>query len=265
MSARPDVLHWLDGLAEAAGDAPESAGPLDEHVAAVIAELDRKRRRRNALVFAAGVAAAVLFVAWRWVPERLGLEGSIGLSQILGLPGVLVPPSDDGSAQRLGKSIKDLVSQAAGALVEMRAEEGAALEEDLTKNAESLDAVVDKIVKRMPEVVDQHHAMLRKRVEELLGEGAALAPADLSRELAVIADKGDVSEEISRLRSHLTQLESILKKGGAVGRKLDFLVQELVREVNTIGSKCSDATVSHWVDDAKTCIERLREQVQNVE
>ena len=197
--------------------------------------------------------------------KRLGLEASVGLTQILGLPGVLVPPVDDGLAERLGRNLKRLVTEAVKALCEMRAAEGAALHKDLTKNAAGLEKVVDRIEKRMPKVVEQHQNTLRKRVGELLGDASAVNPADLAREIAVIADKGDVSEEISRLRSHLEQLEAILAKGGAVGRRLDFLVQELVREGNTIGSKCSDATVAHWVVDAKTRIERLREQVQNVE
>lgn len=117
----------------------------------------------------------------------------------------------------------------------------------------------------MPQVVKRAQTQLRKRVDELAGDRARVTDADLAREIALLADRGDVAEELARLDSHLGQLDAFLDKGGAIGRKLDFLVQEFFREVNTVGSKCSDAAVAHLVVEAKTTIERLREQVQNVE
>ncbi|HKX45757.1 MAG TPA: DUF1732 domain-containing protein, partial [Planctomycetota bacterium] len=102
-------------------------------------------------------------------------------------------------------------------------------------------------------------------VGRLLGDQPALPAADLAREVALLADRADVSEELARLESHLAQLGSFLDSKQPVGRKLDFLVQELHREVNTVGSKANDAQVAHLVVEAKTVIERLREQVQNVE
>jgi uncharacterized protein (TIGR00255 family) len=117
----------------------------------------------------------------------------------------------------------------------------------------------------MPRVVRAARAGLEKRLAALLGGKTPVARADLAREVALLADKLDVSEELARLASHLEQLEGFLARGGRVGRQLDFLVQEVFREVNTIGSKCADATVTHWVVEAKTHVERLREQVQNVE
>jgi uncharacterized protein (TIGR00255 family) len=92
-----------------------------------------------------------------------------------------------------------------------------------------------------------------------------VSTTDVAREVALLADRLDVSEELSRLESHMTQLDALISKGGRLGRKLDFLVQEIFREINTIGAKCSDAKIAHWVVDAKTHAERLREQVQNVE
>ena len=117
----------------------------------------------------------------------------------------------------------------------------------------------------MPAVVREHLENLKKRVEALLDGRQPVRSDDLARELALLADRMDVGEETSRLSSHLDQWESLLAKGGAVGRQLDFLVQELLREANTIGSKCNDAPVAHAVVELKTLIERLREQVQNVE
>ena len=135
------------------------------------------------------------------------------------------------------------------------------------RNAARLDKLVVQVESRMPEVVYEHHQNLCKRVEELMGGTRRVDEADLARELALLADRLDVSEEVSRLRSHLVQLRELLAAAGpeAMGRKLDFLIQETLREVNTIGSKCNDATVSHWVVDMKNVVERLREQVQNVE
>jgi uncharacterized protein (TIGR00255 family) len=117
----------------------------------------------------------------------------------------------------------------------------------------------------MPTVVREHQQSLEKRVAELLDGRFQLQPADLAREVALLADKLDVSEELSRLKSHLAQLDALFERSGPVGRQLDFLVQELLREANTIGSKCNDAAVAHSVVEIKTHIERLREQVQNVE
>jgi uncharacterized protein (TIGR00255 family) len=117
----------------------------------------------------------------------------------------------------------------------------------------------------MPAVVREHHQGLVRRLNELLEGRATVQPADLPRELALLADRMDVGEELARLESHLEQVERLLAAGGGVGRQLDFLAQELFREANTIGAKCNDALVAHAVVELKTHIERLREQVQNVE
>jgi uncharacterized protein (TIGR00255 family) len=146
---------------------------------------------------------------------------------------------------------------------------------DLRHNANELEARLVQVEGRMPEVVREHGESLQRRVNDLIeGSGHSEAIVDagiLAREIALIGDKLDVSEETSRLRSHLDQLAHLLDAAtaddaaGALGRKLDFLIQEFLREVNTIGSKCNDAEVSHLVVDMKNFTERLREQVQNVE
>jgi len=148
----------------------------------------------------------------------------------------------------------------------MREAEGEALRADLVKHARALARLTARIEKRMPTVVRAHQQSLKQRIELLLDGRVDVQGPELARELAVIADKGDVSEEVARIASHLEQLDGLLDGAQrAVGRRLDFLVQELFREVNTIGSKCGDAQVAHWVVEAKTVVERLREQVQNVE
>ena len=196
----------------------------------------------------------------------LELDPIRSLDSLLSLPGVIDATVDHGDqVETLTKPLLGLVEEALDHLVEMREAEGLSLTNDLKKNAQALAQVVEKIEGRMPEVVKTHQAGLEKRVQDLLDGRASLEPSDLAREVALLSDKLDVSEEIARLESHLNQLDLFLKEGGDIGRKLDFLVQEIFREINTIGSKCSDADVAHWVVDAKAYAERLREQVQNIE
>ncbi len=197
--------------------------------------------------------------------KELGLEPRVELETIAGLPGVLTGMVDTRALQRGRRATLQTIAAALDALTEMREREGDALAADLEKNAAAVGRVTARIEKRMPGVVRAHHKALRARVAELIDDRASLQPSDLAREVALIADRMDVSEELTRLASHLDQLSRLLAKKGPVGRSLDFLVQEFLREANTIGSKCNDARVSHDVVELKTLIERLREQVQNIE
>jgi uncharacterized protein (TIGR00255 family) len=197
--------------------------------------------------------------------QTLGLAETPRLETILSLPGVVGTEADSGLREREARLLRSAVEQALAELVRMREREGAALEDDLRANAAAVAKEAARIGKRMPKVVREHHKKLRQRMQELLGGQSKLGPAELPRELALLADRMDVSEELARLASHLGQWSALLAKGGAIGRQLDFLVQELLREANTIGSKCNDADVAHSVVEVKTRIERLREQVQNVE
>ena len=197
--------------------------------------------------------------AWKTQLERmakaLDVPAEIALKDLVGLPGVIAGRVDEKRLERGSKTVLGLVDDAVGALADMRMTEGTAIEKDLRKQSAQIAKLVGQIEKRMPKVVRQHHDELKKRVTALL-EG---------REVGLIADRLDVSEELTRLASHGEQLEKLLDKGGAIGRKLDFLIQEFHREANTIGSKCNDASVAHRVVDLKSAIERMREQAQNVE
>lgn len=197
--------------------------------------------------------------------RELGLATALSLDTLATLPGVIVAAAAPELEESLGAAFLAHVEQALDALVAMRAREGVALAADLRKNAAALRDFVARIETRMPAVLAGHKAALERRIQELVGRSFALAPADLAREVALLCDKLDVSEELARLASHLVQFDELLAKGGRAGRQLDFLVQELLREVNTIGSKCSDAEAAHLVVEAKTNVERLREQVQNIE
>jgi uncharacterized protein (TIGR00255 family) len=202
--------------------------------------------------------------------KDLGLSAELDLGTLTGLPGVLSAEVDSKALSRARKGVLEVVDRALEGLVEMRAHEGAATARELARHAGRIAKVVARIERRMPKVIAGHQQALRQRVDELLetghrAGGASVRPEDLAREVALIADRMDVSEELARLQSHLAQLDKLMSKPGAVGRALEFLVQEFLREANTVGSKCNDARVAHEVIELKTLIERLREQVMNVE
>ena len=197
--------------------------------------------------------------------KNLKLEDDLRLSHVASLPGVVAARADEKGHQRESKAVLQSVEVALENLLAMRQVEGEHLEQDLRKHAKLIAKLCTSIEKRMPKVVASHHAAMLARASKLMGDAGHLEARDLAREVAILAEKTDVSEELARLQSHLAQLDSVLHKGGEVGRKLDFLVQEFNREANTIGSKASDAKVAHAVVELKTHIERVREQVQNVE
>jgi uncharacterized protein (TIGR00255 family) len=147
----------------------------------------------------------------------------------------------------------------------MRREEGQALVRDLLGQTGQLRDLAASTARRAPDVVRDYQRRLKVRVDQLLSGGALELDGDsLLREVAVFADRCDISEELTRVGSHLDQFEALCRSEDAAGRKLDFVAQELLREVNTIGSKANDATITRLVVDMKSCIERIKEQVQNV-
>ncbi len=196
---------------------------------------------------------------------ELRLSGAVTMDTLLGLPGVVGTAEDTSVRERETALLWKALAAALDALIAMRETEARSLVEDLQRNTLAIRELSAQVEARMPEVVREHHRKLCERASELLAPAARIQPADLPRELALIAERMDVGEELSRLASHLSQWDKLLRQGGAIGRQLDFLVQELLREANTIGSKCNDATVAHAVVAVKTHIERLREQVQNLE
>jgi uncharacterized protein (TIGR00255 family) len=161
-----------------------------------------------------------------------------------------------------------LVERVVGAALEqcdtMRLQEGDALAADLGSRLQAFTATVDTIEKSVPELLEQRRLALAERLEKLLGN-VQLDPARLVQEVAIMADKTDVTEEIVRLRCHLKQFGVFLLEDGGVGRKLDFLIQEFLREVNTLASKINDAVLAHLTVDLKSELEKMREQVQNIE
>lgn len=196
-----------------------------------------------------------------------GVEGSIDLTGLISLPGVIqnVEP-EEAFATTVKKTVMNLTEEALGNLAQARKEEGALLAEDLKGHCDVITTKTKLIADRSPVVVKQYHEKLSKRVEDLLA-GAKL-PMDsdqLAREVAIFADRSDIAEEINRLQSHLIQFKEVCNADGDGGRRLDFTCQEMLREANTIASKANDAEIAGHVIDIKCAIERLKEQVQNVE
>ncbi|MGI6657014.1 MAG: YicC/YloC family endoribonuclease [Desulfobulbus sp.] len=146
----------------------------------------------------------------------------------------------------------------------MREQEGQTLRAELLGRLTRFEEIVQRIEGRIPELMEMRHQELKTRLDKLLA-GVALDPLRLAQEVAVMADKSDVTEEITRLHSHIGQFRIFLDSGEAVGRRLDFLLQEFLREVNTLASKIASADIAHWSVELKNEIEKLREQVQNIE
>ncbi len=214
--------------------------------------------------------APVLLSYWRQLSE-LPAEGSLPrpthLESLLMLPGVVDErPWGADVAERDWPLIVETLGAAMDNLAHMREEEGRAMQADLRLNCRTISEHLERISERAPQAVAAYRQRLEERLKKILAEyDVALQPTDVIREIAIFAERADISEEIVRLRSHLEQFESIMGLEESSGRKLEFLIQELSRESNTIGSKSSDVEIARDVIEIKGAIERLREMIQNVE
>ena len=195
--------------------------------------------------------------------EQLGLVGEIDLTSILRFPDIIATRESEPNTELIRSLVETATGAALTELHEMRVREGQALAADFTERMVTVRAQLAKVEERAPERVEAAKLRLEERVETLLS-GNVIDPQRIAMEVAMLADKYDVAEEITRLKSHLDQFEVLMSQDNA-GRKLNFLLQEMNREVNTIGSKSNDADMAHLVVEMKEEIERLREQVQNVE
>ncbi|MDR7416295.1 MAG: YicC/YloC family endoribonuclease [Armatimonadota bacterium] len=202
--------------------------------------------------------------------QALNLSDPVPLSVLLSLPDVIRVEESTEDPEALWTELQPAVEQCADRLVRMREAEGARLAQDLLERLDRIEGEVDRIAARAPEVVRAYAARLRRRVGELLREAGvpegAVDEARLSMEVALFADRSDIREEVVRLRSHLAEARGILQQGaGSVGRKLEFLLQEMMREANTVGAKAGDLEIARAVLGIKSELEGLREQVQNLE
>jgi uncharacterized protein (TIGR00255 family) len=196
--------------------------------------------------------------------EKLSMSGVPDLSFLASFPDVLIREQENEDMEDVWLVLGRSLEQALTRCETMRRQEGDALLADLTARLDFFSDVVEHVAEAVPEILAQRTAMLQERLEKLLGN-AQLDPQRLAQEVAILADKTDVTEELVRLRSHIQQFRSFLVEEGAVGRKLDFLVQEFLREVNTLASKISDARIAHLTVELKSELEKIREQIQNIE
>jgi uncharacterized protein (TIGR00255 family) len=209
--------------------------------------------------------------SYRWqidaINGRNGWSDSVGLDVLLLLPGAVdekiranFEPREDWPA------IEPVLQEALVAVNKMRIDEGQALLKDLAANGQIVEQFLNKVAKRAPDVSQAYRDRLEQRVNKALTElNVTLDSTDLLREVSLFIDRSDISEETVRLRSHLQQFAEALQLDESAGRKLEFIVQEMGREVNTIGSKANDAEISRYVVEIKSSLERIREQIQNVE
>ncbi len=196
--------------------------------------------------------------------ERFSLSDKVALSSLVSFPEVIVREQKDEDIESVWDYVEPVIDEALVNCTRMRAKEGGMLAMDLLARLDHFSGVVDIIENSIPQILEQRKATLEERLEKLLGN-IQLDPARLAQEVAIIADKTDVTEEIVRLRSHMTQFARFLDDDGSVGRKLDFLIQEFLREVNTLASKINDADTAHYTVELKSELEKMREQVQNIE
>jgi uncharacterized protein (TIGR00255 family) len=202
--------------------------------------------------------------AFAEIQARLGLPGAVTLADILQAEGVVRLEERAVALDAVADALRRGLMTALDALVAMRAREGQALARDLAARLDAVEGFVARLAELAPRVVEQYRTRLEERIAEL-SRGVSLDPARLAQEVALFADRTDVAEELTRLRSHAAQVRALLGVAEPAGRKLDFLVQEMHREANTIGSKSQSAEIASLVVALKAEIERMREQVQNVE
>ncbi|MCG2740868.1 MAG: YicC family protein [Syntrophaceae bacterium] len=196
--------------------------------------------------------------------EELHLEGEITLEMMAGFRDAFVPAETSQDQAALWEGLSSILAEAIRTLTEMREKEGESLERDLTARLNLIAAFLEGIAGRAPQVVLDYQKRLTDRVRELTG-GMVMDEARLLQEVAIMAEKSDITEEVVRFRSHIDQFTDLLAGADAAGRKIDFLIQEMGREINTIGSKSGDAEISRNVIEIKSELAKLREQVQNIE
>lgn len=254
---------------------PRSLLPLEGRIKErVLSRVSRGRLAITVALMPEGSASATQVIneelalaysdSMRRLQQQLGLEGGLTLDALLRVPGVLLAPGLDADPETAWPAVENALDAALDALVIMREAEGAALATDLSNRLASLRAAARFIWERAPEIPRQYRKQL---VERLQAAELAINLDDerVLRELALFADRCDISEELTRLDSHFSQMEKLQKNTAPVGRTLEFLTQEMARELNTLSVKSNDAPISHRVVEAKAELEKIREQVQNIE
>ena len=197
---------------------------------------------------------------------RTETTADVSTDTLLSLPGVVTSKSGADNSDASRSLILRVVEEALFQFNQMRVTEGEALFSDLDLQIERLTALIVEIRQHAPLVIQRYSDRLTEKLNQLLQQhNVTLSDSDLAREIGIFADRCDITEEVVRLDSHLKQFRDVMESQISQGRKLDFITQELFREINTIGSKANDASIANCVVESKTVVERIREQVQNCE
>lgn len=218
----------------------------------------------RALVRADSELTASYLKALTELNSTFNLPGEITISKLLQLPGVFNLEEPEEDVELWWPALESTLHHALDGLMQMRIKEGKQLSEDVVVRAKRISEMVAQIERRSPVVVEEYRERLKQRLKDILEQGN-LDPSRLEGEVVIFAERSSITEEIVRLGSHLTQLAGCLNSGESVGRKMDFLLQEMNREINTIASKASDLTINSLVVEAKSELEKIREQIQNME
>lgn len=258
----PRVLSSYEPVVKAAVQARLQRGKVDITIAQSSSSPSLARLEVDREAASQYVEAAAELI------EGFGVSGTLDVSRLLGMPGVTRMSEPELPEDELSGAFEAGVGRALDALDAMREKEGEALARDFDQRLQTMVDLANELENRSGEVQDAVREKLRRRTKQLEQETGLLDEARLHQEIVIHADRLDITEELVRLRSHVDQFRLIVGEAdGAtpVGRRLDFLLQEMGREANTVGSKANDAPLAHRVVELKTELERLREQVQNVE
>jgi len=208
--------------------------------------------------------AAEYVQLFRTMSERYHLSDDISLSLLVGQKDVVTLQEANLDEELVRETLHQTLEKAIAAVETMRLKEGAALQEDIQERLKDMESLLQVIEERAPLVVEEWQQKLQQRLERLQGD-VEPDPQRVAQEIAIFADRCDISEEVVRFKSHLVQFRQLFENEDAVGRQMDFLIQELNRETNTMGSKSNDAELTRQVVAIKAELEKIREQVQNIE
>lgn len=227
-----------------------------------LTERELGERPRN-LVFNRSLAYQY-YGALEELKGKLGLPGEVTLELLAGMKDLLTLEEVEEGIEEVWQQVRPALEEALDSLEAMRVQEGTALEAEIEGHLQHIAGLLRSIKERSPEVVRAYRTRLRARIQDLLGQ-SPVDPTRLEQEVATFADRSEITEECVRLESHLAQFHQLLAGPGPQGRKLDFLLQEMNREANTISAKAQDPLISQWVVELKAELEKIREQAQNVE
>ena len=254
----PRIYGYLEDLVSKQAQAAIARGKVDIFVSVRAKEGADIKVTPNMAVIQGYVDAL------KKVSETYGISDEVSALALLRLPDAMEQNKEEADADQLKSEVSAVLAQALEEYNAMREKEGGRLVEDVISRAGLIAKSVEFVEPRSPSCVEEYRTRIAARMTEIL-DGSELAQQRILQEAALYADKVNVTEEIVRLRSHLSQLDTMLKSPVAIGRKLDFLVQEMNRETNTIGSKANDFQIAKTVVDMKAEIEKIREQIQKLE